>query len=77
MFVDTIRSWAIVNSLEDCEVEGNCCCNGQLWTHWGGPYDADKALLLHFPQLSAGPYDACKALLLHFPQLASLGLPRS
>ena len=30
-FFNTIRSWAFVNSLEDCEVEDNCCCRGQVF----------------------------------------------
>ena len=31
VFFNTIRSWAFVNSLEDCEVEDNCCCSGQTF----------------------------------------------
>ena len=28
---NTIRSWIIVNSLGDREVEDNCCCGGQVF----------------------------------------------
>ena len=30
-FFNTIRSGTIVNSWEECEVEGNCCCSGQVF----------------------------------------------
>ena len=28
---NTTRSWAFVNSLEDCEVDDNCSCRGQVF----------------------------------------------